>query len=523
MSEDTPPAPPRTPPPRKSRDTSQFGPLSAGNIGSQTMQGSIAAVGAQGMRMVLQLATTMVLARLLTPEDFGLVAMAAVVLAFSNLFADFGLSAATVQRKELDQNTVSALYYIQVGIGLLFTLGIVLAAPLIALFFDDGRIVLLVMALAPTLFFQAAAAQHIALLQRRMMWMKMQGVPIIAQAIGSVAAIALTLSTDVGYWALVVQTWVAALMTFAVAWAFSGWRPGMVSDWKAAGPAVKFGMSLTGYNILNGWHRQFDNIIIGAVSGPQQLGYYSRAYGLLMLPLTAVVRPFNSAVYPAMSRLQSEPERWRRLFLSSVATITCLTAPLTGLLVLLADELIPLLFGDQWLPSIDLFRVLSISMMVHPVYTAAGLLSFTLGRSRRMLYASVASTAVYTIAFVIGVNWGAMGVAAGYTVAVFVIVPPWVWWSARGTAVNAWRVFGSVAPPILAAVAAFALTAFTPINGDGILSAMVEGAAYCAIYAGLLLACWLSLREWRGDVEPALVRAGAMLATMRARRGGRGE
>ncbi len=467
--------------------------------------------------MGLQLVTTMVLARLLTPEDFGLVAMAAVVLAFSNLFADFGLSAATVQRKELNHNTLSALFYIQLGIGGVLTVGIMAASPVFAHFFNDERIVLLIIALAPTLLLQAGAAQHLALLQRRMMWVKMQGVPIIAQACGSVVAIVLTLSSDIGYWALVAQTWIAAVMTCVMAWAFSLWRPGRVSDWSSAGPVVKFGLNLTGFNILNGWHRQFDNLLIGAVAGPQQLGYYSRAYGLLMLPLTAVVRPFNSAVYPAMSRLQTEPQRWRRLFLSSVAIITCLTAPLTGLLVLLADVIIPLLFGDQWGPSINIFRVLSISMMVHPVYTAAGLLSFTLGRSRHMLYASFASTAVYTIAFVIGINWGAIGVAASYTVAVFVIVPPWVWWSARNTSVNALRVFGAVAPPIFAASAALAIVGLSPLNRDGFASAIVEGIAFCAIYAGLLLACWLFFKEWQKDVEPAKARVSSMIGTMIAR------
>ncbi|MGB3797328.1 MAG: lipopolysaccharide biosynthesis protein [Alteraurantiacibacter sp.] len=506
--------------PTRKRTTADFGPLS-GDIGSQTMHGSIAALSAQGIRMGLQLATTMVLARLLTPEDFGLIAIVAVVLGFSNLFADFGLSAATVQRKELDHNTLSVLFYIQLGIGLVLTAGIMLAAPLFADFFDDDRITLLVIAMAPTLLFQAAAAQHIALLQRRMMWLKMQGVPIIAMACGSVAAIALTLTTDIGYWALVVQIWIAAVMTCAMAWAFSLWRPGRVSDWSAAAPVVKFGLNLTGYNILNGWHRQFDNIIIGAVVGPQQLGYYSRAYGLLMLPLTAVVRPFNSAVYPAMSRLQAEPDRWSRMFLSSVATITCITAPLAGLLVLLADVIIPLLFGDQWLPSIDIFQVLSISMMVHPVYTAAGLLSFTLGRSRHMLYASIVSTAIYTVAFVIGIEWGAIGVAASYTVAVFLIVPPWVWWSARGTSVRAMRVFGAVAPPIFAATVALLIAGLSPLNQQGIGSAMVEGLVFCVIYAGLLLACWLFFKEWRKDVDPAKTRVLAMIDGAFARFGGR--
>ncbi len=510
-------SPPRNPSGRP-KTTADFGPL-AGDIGSQTMHGSIAALSAQGIRMGLQLLTTMVLARLLTPEDFGLIAIAAVVLGFSNLFADFGLSAATVQRKELDHNTLSALFYIQLGIGFVLTVAIMATSPLFARFFDDERITLLIIAMAPTLLFQAGAAQHIALLQRRMMWLKMQGVPIIAMACGSIAAIALTLTTDIGYWALVVQIWIAAVMTCAMAWAFSLWRPGRVTDWSAAAPVVKFGLNLTGFNILNGWHRQFDNIIIGAVAGPQQLGYYSRAYGLLMLPLTAVVRPFNSAVYPAMSRLQAEPERWRRLFLSSVAAITCLTAPLTGLLVLLADVIIPLLFGDQWEPSIDIFRVLSISMMVHPVYTAAGLLSFTLGRSRHMLYASIASTAVYTIAFVIGIEWGAIGVAASYTVAVVLIVPPWVWWSARGTSLGAMRVFGAVAPPIVAATTALAIVGLSPLNGEGYVSAILEALAFCAIFAGLLLACWLFFKEWRKDVDPAKVRVFAMIDGVVARLG----
>lgn len=488
------------------------------DIGSRTMQGSITTVASQMLRLGLQLLGSMVLARLLAPEDFGLVAMAAVVVGFASVLAEAGLASATVQSKELNHNTVNALFYIQVGVSLGLMALIMSAAPLIAMGFNDTRVSLLVVALAPTLPILAASSQHLALLQRDMRWLKMQGVGVLAQAVGTAIAILVSLTTDIGYWALVIQAWSVAICTCLLAWLWSPWTPGRVSNWSQAMPAVKFGFGLTCYNLLNGWHRQFDNVVIGAVVGPEQLGYYARAYGLLMIPLNAVIRPFTTAVYPAMSRLQSDPPRWRRMFLSSVATSTCLTALIAGLLVLSAEWLVPLLFGDQWHASVPIFRILAISMLIQPVYNAAGIIPFSLGDSHRMLRASYVTTAIYTAAFVIGVVMGgAIGVAVGYTIAVYLITPFWLWWAARGTSLSVLRICGAVAPPILAGFTAFAAAAGLPVLHEGLIWQAVQGGMFCTLYIGLLYLFWLIFEDWRKDVQPVVDRTILFAAGLRMR------
>lgn len=455
------------------------------------------------------------MARLLAPEDFGLVAMATVVIGFANLLADFGLGSATVQRADLDDNIVSALFYVQLGIAGLLMLVVMATAPLIAVAFSDERVTSLVLILAPTLPVLAASSQHVALLQREMHWCKMQGVGIVAQAVGTVTAISLSLATDIGYWALVAQGWLVAVTTCLLAWLWSPWLPGLVKSWTQAVPAIKFGFGLTGYNMINSLHRQFDNMIVGAAAGAEQLGYYTRAYGLLMIPQTAFVKPFFTAVYPALSRLQSDPARWRQMFLSSVTSITCLAAPLSGILILTANFIIPLLYGDQWFASVPIFQILAISMLIQPVYNAAGWISFSLGKSRRMIGAAVVSTGIYCIAFAIGVRYQAIGVAAAYTAAVFLLTPMWLWWSSRGTILTVVDILGASAPPIISALVAGALAFLLfPLN-DSIVGELFRAFGFGVFYAINLAICWRALPKWRAHVDPVIDRIRQLFRSIR--------
>ncbi|HEX9769861.1 MAG TPA: lipopolysaccharide biosynthesis protein, partial [Kiloniellales bacterium] len=325
------------------------------DLGQRTAAGGAIAIGAQVVRLVLRLAAAVVMARLLAPEDFGLVAMATTVTAFVGIFTDLGLSAATVQRKEIDHDTVSALFYVNLATGALLMLATIAAAPIAAWGFGDERVSSVVIALAATIPLVAASAQHNALLQRGMRWMTIQWTGIAAQAAGAAVGILLAWRTDAGYWALVAQAWAAALAGLVLVWIACPWRPGRVANWAGARSALSFGLNLTGFNLLNYFHRQFDNVLVGWRWGATDLGYYTRAYMLFMLPLTGIVWPVAAAVIPAMSRLQHEPERWRRLYLTSIAGLMVITAPLSGLLVLFAEPLVLTLFGAQWAPSAPIF------------------------------------------------------------------------------------------------------------------------------------------------------------------------
>jgi PST family polysaccharide transporter len=179
------------------------------DLGHRAVRGGIVAIIAQPIRILIQFVATAVLARLLVPEDFGLVAMAMVVISFMGLFSELGLTSATVQRSQIDQDTVSGLFFITLGIGCFLVPLVCGLAPLAAWFFNDARITRLVIALSVTFPLTALGSQHTALLLRSMRWMTLQSAGILGHAAGALAGILVAWKTDLGYWSLVVTTLVA--------------------------------------------------------------------------------------------------------------------------------------------------------------------------------------------------------------------------------------------------------------------------------------------------------------------------
>ena len=416
------------------------------DLGARTARGAITAMAAQVTRIFVQLGIMAVMARLLAPKDFGLVAMATTLTAFVGMFTNLGLSEATVQRKDIDQATVSVLFYINLAMGGAVMLVCMAAAPVAAWLFGDPRVLLLVIALSLSIPVSAAGAQHSALLQRGMHWRQLQWTPILAQAVGGAAAIVLAWKTGIGYWALVVQLWTAAVVSTGLLWWFCPWRPGAISHWSRAGSALHFGLHLTGFNFVNYFHRQFDNVLIGWRWGATDLGYYTRAYTLLTLPLTLVSAPIASAVIPALSRLQDDPERWRRTFLNSLGFTVLLSSGLTAVLIAMSLPLVDIVFGPGWARSGHIFQILSVSMFAATPMNATGWIYISLGRTKRMMKWSVFVTLPIVAGFCLGLPWGPEGVAFAYSVSLLIAVYPGIAFASFGTPIKSHEILKILVP-----------------------------------------------------------------------------
>ena len=351
------------------------------DLSRRTARGGVIAVVAQFCRILIQLAVAALLARLLAPSDFGLVAMATTLTAFVGMFTDLGLSAATVQQKEVGQSLVTALFYLNLAMGLFVMAVAMAAAPLAAWFFGDGRITTVVIALALSIPVAAVGAQHSALLQRGMRWGPIQWTPLVAQLAGGIAAVLLAWKCGMGYWALVAQSWVTTILTTVSMWWFCAWRPDLRVNWRGVRGALHFGLNLTGFNVINYFHRQFDNVLIGWRWGATDLGYYNRAYQLLTLPLTLVNGPVGSAVIPALSRLQEDPERWSRAYLKAFGAVNLLSAGITAVMIPTAQPMVRLLFGPGWEPTGHIFALLSISMFAATPMNTVGWVYMSLGQN----------------------------------------------------------------------------------------------------------------------------------------------
>jgi O-antigen/teichoic acid export membrane protein len=435
-------------------------------VGVRAARGGAVTMASQGIRFGLMLVSTAILGRLLTPGDYGLVGLVAIVMGFVALFKDLGLAAATIQREELTQREVSTLFWLNLG----FSLGVAVltaaAAPLVAWFFKEPRLTAVTMTYAVGFVFGGLAVQHEALLRRRMRFAALAGANLAALLVNASATVLLAWM-GFGYWALVYGQLALGLAYAVCLWGVCGWRPGRPGKLSEVRQLLAFGRDLTGFTVVNYFSRNLDNLLIGRVWGTVQLGFYAKAYQLLLLPLDQVIEPVTSVAVPALSRLNEEPERYRQAYLRLLEKVAMVTMPLMAFMIVTADWIVRVVLGPQWGESARLFAILGVSGVVQPVASTAGWLFVSQGRSREMLRWGLIGSPLLMLFIVAGLPWGAVGVATSYAAGfVCVATPLLFWYVGRRGHVRARDIYGAVAPMFCAALCtAGALLAFRRVVG----------------------------------------------------------
>lgn len=390
------------------------GPFATGHLVDdlklRSVRGGAHTVAATGARHVLDLVSVVFLARLLTPADFGLVAMATAVIGFLATFKDAGLSAATVQREDLREEQVSLLFWLNVVVSMALVIAIAATSPLVAWFYGDERLLWITVALAGAFLFGGLEAQHAALLQRQMRFGTLAWTRLVAQAAGILAAIAAA-SAGWGTWALVVRALVTPAVSMVAVWSAMPWRPGLPRLEVGARGLVRFGGYMSGFRAVNYVGRNLDNVLIGGFVGGSALGLYSKAYALLMLPLNLMNGPISRVAVPALSRLQGDPERMLSYYAKALTLVVTFSMPVVAWLASVADSFVLTVLGDQWREAIHLFRILVIPAFIGTFNVAVGWVFVSLGHVERQLRCGLANTAVNIVAISIGLQWGVEGVA----------------------------------------------------------------------------------------------------------------
>ena len=403
------------------------------DLGRRSVRGGAATISAQFVRhFVIGLAATAILARLLTPADFGLLAM---VAAFTNLlarFKDLGLAMATIQRKEINHDQVSTLFWVNVGLGALMTLLMGALAPLIAWFYGEPRLLTITLALAVALVFGGLTVQHQALLQRQMRFSALAVVQVVAPAVGAIVGI-ISAFLGAGYWALVIMQLTTTVTMALGIWFVCGWRPGKPVRGADVRSILAFGGNLTGANLLNYLVRNLDNILIGWCWGAGALGLYSRAYALLLLPIRHINGPLTSVAIPALSRLQDDPARYRLYYQKGIQLLVAFGMPLVVFMFVVADKVILLVLGSQWGEAVPIFRMLGPAAFLGTFNVAGSWVLISSGRTDRQLRWMVMSSTVVVVAFLIGLPWGAIGVAGAFSIAQCCLRGPGIIYCYRGT------------------------------------------------------------------------------------------
>jgi PST family polysaccharide transporter len=406
----------------------------------------------QSLRVALQLAGLTVLGRLLTPEAYGLMSMVTAITGFAALFSDLGLSLATVQRQRLTHRELNALFWVSSAMGLLLGLVVAACAPLIAALYGEPRLLPMTMALALAFPVSGLLAQHRALFNRNMRFGRLGAIEVTAMAVGLVVGITVALRGG-GEWALVAATLSDVLIQCVLMWWASPWRPSSPLERADVRPLLAFGGYLSAYQVVNYALRRLDDVLVGWRFGPTALGLYSRAYSLLMLPIVQVNAPIAAVMLPALSRVQSDPQRFARGYLHAVRLLAWLTFPLVAGLIVCADELVPLLLGEQWRKAVPLFQIFGVSAMLQPIANTSGWLMTTSGRSDRMLRWSLISLSVRFPGLLVALWLDVTAFALIHSITSGILFIPCLAYASRTTSVGVADVLRRIAWPFSIGVA----------------------------------------------------------------------
>lgn len=451
---------------------------SKNHLGHQASRGVLVTMGGTWSKAILQTVSTVVLARLLHPSDFGLIAMIMAIVGVADLVRDFGMTGAIIQARNLSERTWSSVLWLSAGIGVIGTALIALAAPLIASIYDEQRLVLLTVAVAPTLLINGLAMPLQAKVQRDLKFGVLARIDVISMALGVALSIAAALA-GWGVWSLVVFTGAASVYRLIALWSAARPHWGRPHIDRAVAPLLTTGGSIFGVQLLNYLARNVDNVLVGRQLGSDVLGQYSRAYALFMLPLQQLNGPLGRVALPVLSLLQDDGPRYRRYVRAALMVIAYLTLPAFAIAAALAHPLVLLLLGPQWTATATIFALLTIAGVAQAIGNVQGWIYISLGRAHRQLVYYLVSRPVIIASFFVGLWWnGVDGLALAYGLVSLAVLVPGFAWAIRGTFVTGRDVVLPVLRPAALVPFAFAAAwATTLLTLPAVLHVLIGGVA----------------------------------------------
>lgn len=404
------------------------------DLHAQTLLGLKWSGAAQVARQLLQFTGSIILARLLSPREFGLMGMIVVFTGFAGLFSELGLGAALVQKQDLEDRHLNSIFWVNMAAGIVLTAISAFASAYIAVFFGEPILRSLTMAIALNFVLNSLNVVHRNLLVRAMDFRRLCFIDSAAIVLSGIAAIVGAWS-GFGVWSLVAQSLVSTAVSAAMLWRLSTWRPAWSVDIEAIRELFGYSMNLLGFNALNYWSRNLDNLLIGSFIGPSPLGVYTRAYSLMLLPITEVTNVLTRVMFPALSAIQHDIEKVKRVYLQATRTIALVTFPMMVGLLVVAEPFILVVYGEQWREVVLIVRILCLAGIGQSIGTTIGWIFNSQGRTDIQLRWGLYAFFVTAIALIIGLRWGMIGMTWAYVLSGTVLC----WypsWSIAGRLIN---------------------------------------------------------------------------------------
>ena len=406
-----------------------FRPVADG-LRRHAVRGAGVTVLSQGSILLIQVISTVVLARILAPRDFGLVAM---VTTFSLLLANFGSNGflvAVIQRENIDHFLASNLFWVNVGAGVLLTVSFAAAGPILARFFNEPLVARVAAGLSLTIFFTSVSVLHLALAQRAMRFSLVAANDIVSRAVMVASSIFLAWA-GWGYWALVAGTVAQTLSTCMGAWLLCRWVPSLPRRVGGTASTVQFAMHVYGRFSVNYGARNTDNLLVGWRFNAQALGFYKKAYDLFALTGSQLVSSLTAVALSALSRLNRDSDQYRRYLLSALAVTAFVGMGVGADLTLVGKDVIRLLLGPRWEESGRIFTYFGPGIGIMLFYGTHSWIHLSIGRADRWFRWGIVEFVFTVLLFLVALPWGPVGVAVAWTASFWLLTIPAFWYAGK--------------------------------------------------------------------------------------------
>jgi len=478
-----------------------FHPVATGEgLRRSAVRGVVATIAGQAGNFAVMIGSVVILARLLTPADFGIVTM---VTTFSLLFRSFGVNGFTeliMQREELTNSLASNLFWINLGIGAILALAFASAGPLLALFYHNSAVAQVAEGMSLTIGIGCLGYIHLGLLQRAMQFRTTAIISFAGQLLLVLVSIVLA-KAGWHYWALVWGSVTQTVVTSAGAWWMCRWIPDRPGRASGTGSGLKFSMNVYSHFTFSYLTRNIDNLLVGWRYGARALGFYKRAYDLFVLPETQLLAPMSAVVVSTLSRVSRDREQFQRYFLRAISVLALIGMGIGADFALVGKDLIRFLLGPGWEEAGRIFTLFGPGIGVMLLYNTHGWIHLAIGRPERWFRWGLMEFACTACLFLLALHWGPSGIALAWTTSFFLLMFPGFWYAGKPIGLGIGPVFAVIwrffAASVLAGCVTVLIISVMPRFGTafGASSAFVNMASVSLIFFGLYFGGIIALHQ----------------------------
>lgn len=460
------------------------------DLGRSSAHSGAILIAARGLSVFVQGVATIILARLLGPHDFGLVAIAFALVGFTPFLVDLGTTDACAQRKCITRGEISSLFWINATIGIALALLIAGGSNFIASIFSEPALVGITCSLSLTVVLTSLSLQHVALMRRVMQFRRIAMIDVASNVIGSAVAIAMALA-GWGYWALAARPIVAAGATVVGVWVSCRWVPGWPRITAGVKEMVTFGLGITGFAMTDYGVRSMDRIVLGYVFGAGPLGYFQNAFLLYSNLLGVLTEPLHNIAVSGLSKLRDNLVEFKRSWAAALSALSFFSAGAFSVLAVTGQDIVVMLLGQKWAPAGPLLCIFAFRGIAQSVERSLGWLHVVAGRTDRWMRWGFFSGICQLLALIAGLPFGPLGVATAYAVVVFGLFIPALIYAGQPVGIGRRDVISAVGPQTFGAIVAVAagllVQQLALVDVAQLIRFAISGSICLAVYVGVVV------------------------------------